>query len=387
MKTLSILGSSGSIGRNTLDVVARFPDEFRVSCLTVRSHADVLLKQVKAFHPGRVVVTKPGGNSTILKQIEALGTEVWTEEEALTQCLEDDSSTLVVNALVGAVGLKPTLKAIEKGKQIALANKETLVMAGEIVTREAKRNGVAILPIDSEHNAIFQCLAGENRQAVEKIILTGSGGPFLDRTKKDLEQVTVEEALAHPKWTMGRKITIDSATLMNKGLEIIEARWLFDIPLEKIEVVIHPQSIIHSMVAFVDGSIKAQLGVPDMRLPIQYTLFYPERRPSTFERLDFTKIRELTFFKPDLDTFSNLRLAMEALQKGGTLPAVLNGANEEAVREFLNKKISFTQISPLIEQALSAHHRVSSPDIQDILEADRWSREFVKKQLDLQKHN
>jgi len=378
MKILSILGSSGSIGRNTLDVVARFPGDFRVSCLTVHTQVNILLQQVKAFHPARVVVTEPDVNSAILREIESLGTEVWTGEEALTQCLEDDASTLVVNALVGAVGLKPTLKALEKGKQLALANKETLVMAGEIVTREAKKNGVAILPIDSEHSAIFQCLVGEDRQTVEKIILTGSGGPFLGRAKKDLEQVTVEEALAHPKWSMGKKITIDSATLMNKGLEVIEARWLFDLPLEKIDVVIHPQSIIHSMVAFVDGSVKAQLGVPDMRLPIQYALFYPKRHPSTFERVDFTKIRELTFFKPDPGTFPNLRLALEALQKGGTLPAVLNGANEEAVHQFLNKKISFTQISHLIEQALSAHHRVSSPTIQDILQADAWSRDFVK---------
>lgn len=386
MKILSILGSSGSIGRNTLDVVSRFPNEFRVSCLTVHSRADVLLQQVKAFHPARVVVTEPGGNSAILREIELLGTEVLTGEEALTECLEDDASNLVVNALVGAVGLKPTLKAIEKGKQIALANKETLVMAGEIVTQEARRNGVTILPIDSEHSAIFQCLTGENRQAVEKIILTGSGGPFLGRTKKELEQVTVEEALVHPKWSMGKKITIDSATLMNKGLEVIEARWLFDISLEKIEVVIHPQSIIHSMVAFVDGSVKAQLGVPDMRLPIQYALFYPERRSSEFERLDFAKIRELTFFKPDPDTFPNLRLAMEALQEGGTLPAVLNGANEEAVRQFLNKKISFSRISPLIEQALSAHRRVSSPGIQDILQADAWSRDFVRNRIETKKN-
>ena len=381
MKILSILGSSGSIGRNTLDVVARFPDNFRVSCLTVHTHADILLRQVRAVHPARVVVTQPNGNSAILREIESLGAEVWTGEEALTHCLEDDPSNLVVNALVGAVGLKPTLKAIEKGKEIALANKETLVMAGEIVTREAQKRGVTILPIDSEHSAIFQCLVGENRQSVEKIILTGSGGPFLGRSKMELEHVTVEEALAHPNWSMGKKITIDSATLMNKGLEVIEAQWLFNLSLERIEVVIHPQSIVHSMVAFVDGSVKAQLGIPDMRLPIQYALFYPERRPSTFGRVDFTKIRELTFFKPDPATFPNLRLAMEALQKGGTLPAVLNGANEEAVRQFLNKRISFTRISQLIEQALSAHNRVLSPTIQDILQADAWSREFVKDHL------
>lgn len=382
MKIISILGSSGSIGRNTLDVVSRFPDEFRVSCLTVHTHADVLLQQVRAFQPDRVVVTNPEGQSSLLKEIRSLGTEVWTGEEALTRCMEDDPSQIVVNALVGSVGLKPTLKAIEKGKQIALANKETLVMAGEIVTREAMKNGVSILPIDSEHSAIFQCLVGEDRQSVEKIILTGSGGPFLGRVKQDLEQVTVEEALAHPNWSMGKKITIDSATLMNKGLEIIEARWLFDIPIEKIEVVIHPQSIIHSMVAFVDGSVKAQMGVPDMRLPIQYALFYPERRPSSFNRVDFTQIQNLTFYKPDAETFPNLRLALEALQKGGTMPAVLNGANEEAVRQFLNKKISFTRISNLIEKTMSAHNNILSPAVQDILQADMWSRKFVRSQIE-----
>ena len=382
MKIISILGSSGSIGRNTLDVVSRFPDEFQVSCLTVHTHADVLLQQVRAFQPDRVVVTNPEGQSSLLKEIRSLGTEVWTGEEALTRCMEDDPSQIVVNALVGSVGLKPTLKAIEKGKQIALANKETLVMAGEIVTREAMKNGVSILPIDSEHSAIFQCLVGEDRQSVEKIILTGSGGPFLGRVKQDLEQVTVEEALAHPNWSMGKKITIDSATLMNKGLEIIEARWLFDIPIEKIEVVIHPQSIIHSMVAFVDGSVKAQMGVPDMRLPIQYALFYPERRPSSFNRVDFTQIQNLTFYKPDAETFPNLRLALEALQKGGTMPAVLNGANEEAVRQFLNKKISFTRISNLIEKTMSAHNNILSPAVQDILQADMWSRKFVRSQIE-----
>ena len=333
MKKIAVLGSSGSIGQNTLRVIEQFPNEFRVTCLTVRRQVDVLFKQVQTFHPDRVVVAEPGSRTDILKRMEDLGTRVLTGEDALSACLEEDASDLVVNALVGAVGLMPTLKAIEKKKKIALANKETLVMAGEIVTSEAKKHGVSIIPVDSEHSAIFQCLAGEDSKTIERIVLTGSGGPFLTRAKKDFKSITVDEALSHPNWSMGKKITIDSATLMNKGLEVIEARWLFQVPLEKIEIIIHPQSIIHSMVVFIDGSVKAQLGVPDMKLPIQYALFYPERRPSSFERLDFTKIRELSFYKTDPDKFPSLKLAAEALQKGGTLPAVLNGANEEARSE------------------------------------------------------
>ncbi|HDL78041.1 MAG TPA: 1-deoxy-D-xylulose-5-phosphate reductoisomerase [Bacteroidetes bacterium] len=381
MKKIAVLGSSGSIGQNTLRVIEQFPNEFRVTCLTVRRQVDVLFKQVQTFHPDRVVVAEPGSRTDILKRMEGLGTRVLTGGDALSACLEEDASDRVVNALVGAVGLMPTLKAIEKKKKIALANKETLVMAGEIVTSEAKKHGVSIIPVDSEHSAIFQCLAGEDSKTIERIVLTGSGGPFLTRAKKDFKSITVDEALSHPNWSMGKKITIDSATLMNKGLEVIEARWLFQVPLEKIEIIIHPQSIIHSMVVFIDGSVKAQLGVPDMKLPIQYALFYPERRPSSFERLDFTKIRELSFYKTDPDKFPSLKLAAEALQKGGTLPAVLNGANEEAVQQFLEGKIPFNRIMELIQASMCEHSWIASPSIEEILQADRWSRRFVRQKI------
>ena len=380
-KKIAILGSTGSIGRNTLQVIRKNPEAFEVTCLTARRNVEQLLEQAREFRPARVILTEKDVGTDRLRAFEEMGTEVLTGEDMLAACLRSDPAELVVNALVGAVGLLPTLAAIQSGKQIALANKETLVMAGEIVTREAREHGVRLLPVDSEHSAVFQCLIGESAQTVEKIILTGSGGPFLRREKKTLSDVTVQEALAHPNWRMGPKITIDSATLMNKGLEVIEAFYLFGVPLEKIQVVIHPESIIHSMVVFVDGSVKAQLGVPDMRLPIQYALFFPERRPSDFERLDFARLQSLTFFEPDLDKFPCLGLALEALKSGGTAPAVLNGANEAAVHLFLSEKIPFTRIPQLIEAALEKHSQKSNPGIDDILQADRWSREFVHRQV------
>ena len=375
------MGSTGSIGQNALQVIRDHPGEFDVTCLTARENVTILLEQARIFRPARVVISEEKAASAAISSFEELGVEVLTGAEALTACLEDDPSELVVNALVGAVGLLPTLTAIRAGKQIALANKETLVMAGELVNREAQEHGVKLLPVDSEHSAVFQCLVGESAESVEKIILTGSGGPFLHRDKQSLSDVTVQEALAHPNWRMGRKITIDSATLMNKGLEVIEAFHLFGVPLEKIQVVIHPESIIHSMVVFVDGSVKAQLGVPDMRLPIQYALFYPERKASNYERLDFARLQSLTFFEPDLEKFPCLGLALRALKQGGTAPAVLNGANEMAVRYFLEEKIAFTQIPELIEAALETQSWKANPDVEDILAADKWSRAFVEAQV------
>ncbi len=380
-KKIAILGATGSIGQSTLQVVRENPGAFDVTCLTAHKNVQILLEQAKEFRPSRVVISGENTDPQAVRAFEELGITVLAGPEALVNSLREDPCELVVNALVGAVGLLPTLAAIRAGKQVALANKETLVMAGEIVNREARQHGVHLLPIDSEHSAVFQCLVGEKAESVEKIILTGSGGPFLRREKQSLNRVTVEEALAHPNWKMGPKITIDSATLMNKGLEVIEAFYLFGVPLEKIQVVIHPESIIHSMVVFVDGSVKAQLGVPDMRLPIQYALFYPERRPSKTERLDFARLQSLTFFEPDLEKFPCLRLALRALRQGGTAPAVLNGANEEAVHYFLERKISFTEIPELIEAALEAQPWKSEPAVADILEADRWSREFVRTQL------
>ncbi len=375
------MGSTGSIGQNALQVIQDHPGEFDVTCLTARKNVTILLKQARVFRPARVVISEEKAASAAISSFEELGVEVLMGTEALASCLEDDPSELVVNALVGAVGLLPTLTAIRAGKQIALANKETLVMAGELVNREAREHGVKLLPVDSEHSAVFQCLVGESAESVEKIILTGSGGPFLHRDKQSLSDVTVQEALAHPNWRMGRKITIDSATLMNKGLEVIEAFHLFGVPLEKIQVVIHPESIIHSMVVFVDGSVKAQLGVPDMRLPIQYALFYPERKASNYERLDFARLQSLTFFEPDLEKFPCLGLALRALKQGGTAPAVLNGANEMAVRYFLEEKIAFTQIPELIEAALETQSWKANPDVEDILAADKWSRAFVEAQV------
>ncbi len=381
-RKIAVLGATGSIGQNTLQVIRDNPGAFEVTCLTARGNVALLLEQARTFRPQRVVISDEKAGVSAVRSFEKLGVEVLTGEEALSACLENDPSDLVVNALVGAVGLLPTLAAIRAGKQVALANKETLVMAGDRVNREAREHGVTLLPIDSEHSAVFQCLVGEQADAVEKIILTGSGGPFLRREKRSLSRVTVQEALAHPNWSMGQKITIDSATLMNKGLEVIEAFYLFGVPLEKIQVVIHPESIIHSMVVFVDGSVKAQLGVPDMRLPIQYALFYPNRRPSSYERLNFARLQSLTFFEPDMERFPCLELALQVLKQGGTAPAVLNGANEMAVRYFLEEKISFTQIPELIEAALQAQKWKADPDIEDILEADRWSREFVRIQVE-----
>lgn len=376
MKKILILGSSGSIGVNALNVIRNFPDKFIVAGLTVNSNIDVLERQIKEFHPEFVVVNDESKAKELKSNIGNL-CEILSGYDQLLEAASKRDYDILIGAMVGFSGLAPTLEAIKRGKRIALANKETLVVAGEIVTKLVLENNSEILPVDSEHSAIYQCLVGENLNEVEKLIITASGGPFLNKDKSFFEKATVDEALNHPNWKMGSKITIDSATMMNKGLEVIEAHWLFGLPIEKINVVIHPQSIIHSMVQFVDGSIKAQLGLPDMKLPIQYAITFPERLQNDFKRTDLPSINNLTFFEPDFDKFECLKLAFDALKAGGTAPCILNAANEIAVNKFINNKIKFSQISDLINKALNKIENHSDPDIEAIYECDRKTREFV----------
>jgi 1-deoxy-D-xylulose-5-phosphate reductoisomerase len=376
MKKILILGSSGSIGVNTLNVVRNFPDKFFVVGLTVNSRIDVLEQQIKEFKPEFVVVTNESKAKELQSNIGNLCQVLSGYDELLNAASQRDYDILL-GSMVGFAGLAPTLEAIKRGKRIALANKETLVVAGELVTKLVLENSAEILPVDSEHSAIYQCLVGENLNEVEKLILTASGGPFLNKEKSFFENATVDEALNHPNWKMGNKISIDSATMMNKGLEVIEAHWLFGLPVEKINVVIHPQSIIHSMVQFVDGSIKAQLGLPDMKLPIQYALTFPERLHNDFNRTDLPAINNLSFFEPDFNKFECLKLAFDVLKSGGTAPCILNAANEIAVEKFINKKIKFSQISDLISKALDKIENHSDPDIETIFECDRITREFL----------
>ena len=375
-KNIAILGSSGSIGRNSLEVIANFPHQFKASYLTVNKNIDALCEQVRQLKPKGVVVLDPETADACRKRVNG-STEVLTGEKGLEEVVQRDDVDVVISSLVGFAGLKPTIRAIEAKKKIALANKETLVVAGEIIMSLVEKNGVSLVPIDSEHSAIFQCLVGESGKTISKIILTASGGPFLNTSKENLKSVTVSQALNHPNWKMGSKITIDSATLMNKGLEVIEAHWLFGVPAEKIQVVVHPQSIIHSMVEFVDGSVKAQLGVPDMKIPIQYALTYPDRAASEFRRVDFPRLREMTFFEPDLERFRCLGLGFEALKVGGTMPAALNAANEVAVGRFLEGGIPYLQISETICRTMEHHSPTQHPTLPQIIEADRWAREFA----------
>ena len=376
MKKILILGSSGSIGVNTLNVIRNFPDKFSVIGLTVNSRIDVLEQQIKEFRPEFVVVTDEYKAKELKSNIGNLCEVLSGYDELLNSASQRDYDILL-GSMVGFAGLAPTLEAIKRGKRIALANKETLVVAGEIVTKLVLENNAEIIPVDSEHSAIYQCLVGENLDEVEKLILTASGGPFLNKNKSFFENATVDEALNHPNWKMGNKISIDSATMMNKGLEVIEAHWLFGLPVEKINVVIHPQSIIHSMVQFVDGSIKAQLGLPDMKLPIQYALTFPVRLQNDFKRTDLPVINKLSFFEPDFDKFECLKLAFDVIKVGGTAPCILNAANEIAVDMFINKKIKFSQISDLISKALDNIENHSDPDIETIFECDRTTRELV----------
>ncbi|MBL7845905.1 MAG: 1-deoxy-D-xylulose-5-phosphate reductoisomerase [Cyclobacteriaceae bacterium] len=373
-KRVALLGSTGSIGRQALDVIAANPDHFEVEVLTAQSNVDLLIEQAKRHKPNVVVIVNEGGYERLKEALAGEPLKIFSGEKALSSVVQMESVDVVLTALVGYAGLQPTIKAIEAGKTIALANKETLVVAGALITQLAREHRVNILPVDSEHSAIFQCLAGELHNPVEKIILTASGGPFRGRKRSDLTTVTKAQALRHPNWSMGAKITIDSATLMNKGLEVIEARWLFGLGASKIEVLVHPQSIIHSMVQFEDGSIKAQLGLPDMRLPIQYALSYPERLKNDFPRFDFAQYPSLTFEKPDTETFRNLALAFDALDRGGNMPCVLNAANEVAVAEFLNDRLSFLGISEVVEQCLAKMDYIREPRLEDYVETDKMTR-------------
>jgi 1-deoxy-D-xylulose-5-phosphate reductoisomerase len=378
-KRVAILGSTGSIGTQTLEVIRQHPDKFTVEVLTAQNSCDLLIAQALEFQPNAVVI---GNEEKYQKVKDALlphDIKVFAGQKAIAQIVEMETIDVVLTALVGYSGLIPTVNAIKAGKPIALANKETLVVAGELITKLAKENAVNLYPVDSEHSAIFQCLVGEFHNPIEKIILTASGGPFRGRDRAFLETVTREQALKHPNWEMGAKITIDSASLMNKGLEVIEAKWLFGLKTEQIEVVVHPQSIVHSLVQFEDGSIKAQLGLPDMRIPIQFALSYPHRFKSDFERFDFMKYPQLTFEQPDLKTFRNLQLAFDALAQGGNAPCVLNAANEVVVAAFLRDEVGFLEMPDLIERVLGDVAFIAHPNLDDYMETDRVARILTEK--------
>jgi 1-deoxy-D-xylulose-5-phosphate reductoisomerase len=373
-KGVAILGSTGSIGTQTLDVISRHPERFSVEVLTAQNNADLLIEQAAKYKPNTVVIGNDALYDKVFAALDPLDIKVYSGQKSLESVVQMESIDTVLTALVGYSGLKPTIKAIEAGKTIALANKETLVVAGQLVTELAFEKGVNILPVDSEHSAIFQCLVGEFHNSIEKLILTASGGPFRGKKRDELLQIKKEQALKHPNWDMGAKITIDSATLMNKGLEVIEAKWLFGVGLDKIEVVVHPQSIIHSMVQFEDGSIKAQLGLPDMRLPIQFALGYPQRLKADFPRFDFINYPQLTFEKPDMETFQNLSLAYKAMEKAGNMPCILNAANEIAVEEFLKDRIGFLQISDVIAECLEKVGYIREPNLEDYILTDQETR-------------
>ena len=377
-KHLSILGSTGSIGQNTLRVVAAQPGKFEVLYLSAGKNADLLIEQALQLRPRAVAIADASQYPRVREALQSVSIEVLAGNDGILDIAQRADADLVVNAIVGAPGLEPTYTALQAGKDIALSNKESLVMAGEIIMNLARRKHLNIFPIDSEHSAIWQCLAGEELSSVKRLILTGSGGPFRSKPVEEFESIRPEDALKHPTWSMGRKITIDSATLMNKGLEVIEARWLFDILPEKIDIVIHPQSIIHSMVEFVDGSIKAQLGLPDMKLPIQYALNYPRRPAISWESTDFSKIPVLNFEEPDSLKFPALRLAYEALKTGGTAPAILNVINELAVYAFLERKIRFIRIAEIVEAALSDLKLVRNPGIEDIFDVQNLCKDYFR---------
>jgi 1-deoxy-D-xylulose-5-phosphate reductoisomerase len=364
-----------------LAVIAANPNLFTVEVLTVQNNADLLIKQAIEFEPNAVVIANLDYYNHVKESLAHLPIKVFAGEDALTQVVQMDSIDIVLTALVGYAGLQPTIKAIEAKKHIALANKETLVVAGDLITRLAKEHGVNIYPVDSEHSAIFQCLAGEWDNKIEKIILTASGGPFLGKAHDYLKNITKAQALKHPNWTMGHKITIDSATLMNKGLEVIEAKWLFNLVPKQIEVIVHPQSIIHSIVQFEDGSMKAQMGMPDMKLPIQYALAYPTRIKNDFERFDFLKYPSLTFLQPDTKTFRNLSLAYVAMEKGGNMPCILNAANEIAVAAFLNDEISFLEITTVIENCMDKSFFIEKPTLNDYIETNKQTRQIAQKSI------
>ena len=377
MNKIVLLGSTGSIGTQTLDIVRNYSKDLQVLALAAGTNVSLMEKQIREFMPKKAVMWTKEAAKDLKEKIADLDVEVLSGMDGLLDIVTMEEAETVVTAIVGMIGIRPTIAAIESGKTIALANKETLVTAGHIIMPLAKEKGVKILPVDSEHSAIFQSMNGEKKEQVEKILLTASGGPFRGRKTEDLLNIQVEDALKHPNWSMGRKITIDSATLVNKGLEVIEAKWLFDVSLEQIQVVVHPQSIIHSMVQYKDGGIIAQLGTPDMKLPIQYALFYPDRREMPGKKLDFYELSQMTFEKPDMDTFYGLRLAFDAAKAGGSMPTVYNAANEKAVSLFLDRKIKFLQIPELIQKAMNNHKIIANPNVDEILSAEKEAYDYI----------
>ena len=381
MKKIAILGSTGSIGTQTLEIVRNNPD-LQVTALAAGRNVRLLEEQVREFKPSLVAVWDEKDAADFRTRVSDMQVQVVSGMDGLLQVASHEPAEILVTAIVGMIGIQPTIAAIRAGKDIALANKETLVTAGHIIMPLAKERGASILPVDSEHSAIFQSLNGENRERLEKILLTASGGPFRGKTRADLENMSVADALKHPNWSMGKKVTIDSASLVNKGLEVMEARWLFDVSLDQIQVVIHPQSIIHSAVQYTDGGIMAQLGTPDMKLPIQYALFYPDRRPMAGKRVDFFALGQLTFEAPDMDTFQGLALAYQAARTGGSLPTVFNAANEKAVALLLEERIRFVQIPDLIRACMEAHRVIENPTVEQILQTEAETYEQVRKVID-----
>ena len=377
MKTIAVLGSTGSIGTQTLDV-ARANGDLRVAALAAGRNIKLLEKQIREFSPKVVAVWEEDAAKELRTAVSDLDVKIVAGMDGLIEITTLPEVETLVTAIVGMIGIRPTVEAIKTGKDIALANKETLVTAGHIIMPLAKEHGVKILPVDSEHSAIFQSLNGEHHEQIDKLLITASGGPFRGKKRADLEKVKVEDALKHPNWAMGQKITIDSATLVNKGLEVMEAKWLFGVDLDQIEVVVQPQSVIHSMVQFVDGAVIAQLGTPDMKLPIQYALYYPDRRYLAGERLDFAKLGQITFEKPDMDTFLGLPLALKASRAGGSMPTVFNAANERAVSKFLHREIGFTDIYEIITECMGQHKIVCDPDIEEILDTEKATYEFIE---------
>ena len=377
MKKIGILGSTGSIGTQTLQIV-RDNKDLEVMAISAGSNVELLEAQIREFHPKMACLSKEEAAKELAERVKDLDVKVVWGMEGMLEIATMPEVEILVTAVVGMIGIRPTIAAIEAGKDIALANKETLVTAGHIIMPLAKEKGVQILPVDSEHSAIFQCLHGEKKAQVDKILITASGGPFRGRTREELSKVTVEDALKHPNWAMGRKITIDSATLVNKGLEVIEARWLFDVDFDDIEVVVQPQSIIHSMVQFDDGGVMAQLGTPDMRLPIQYALYYPDRKPLSGERLDFAALKNITFEAPDMEVFKGLALAYQAGRTGGSMPTAFNAANEKAVAMFLDKKIAFLDIWDIIEYCMKEHQFVESPSLEEILATEQEVYDMIE---------
>lgn len=377
MKKIAILGSTGSIGTQTLDIVRNFKDELEVVAMAAGTNVDLMEKQVREFRPKVVTMWEENAAADLKERLRDMEITVLTGMDGLLEIAVLPEVEVLVTAIVGMIGIRPTIEAIKAGKDIALANKETLVCAGHIIMPLAKTHNVSILPVDSEHSAIFQSLNGEPKNRISKILLTASGGPFRGKTREELVNIQVEDALKHPNWAMGRKITIDSSTLVNKGLEVMEAKWLFGVEPEQIQVVVHPQSIIHSMVEYVDGAIIAQLGLPDMKLPIQYALFYPDRRVMNEKKLDFFELQNMTFEKPDTETFYGLKLAYEALETGGNVPTIYNAANEKSVALFLDKKISYLQIPEMIERSMSKIKKVENPDVAQILETEAEVYEYI----------